>query len=693
MKFKLKQNHTNLYPKGAFLIQEASPYVWLKELQKMGFDLSEITAFPVPSLVPNQLYGCLIVYKKLPKGLNIGKHRYFQNCHNQLFVPENTMVSPAFTDDEWASVFSENAYAYHPDFGLVELSEPINWLAILNPAIKIVPSIQVARKGVAIPQSITSLQIAVDQESLLEQLENPISEEDALSQLPFDMKKVLRGNQKEIDKYLKFLDEHPEMALKYAIPLDVLNTNRGNLNGKYKFGSSIKDRFRNFFSSRNSSTTYGGSGSGAGGGFSGSSESESWFGSETFKFLLRIVFVLFLFGRAVSMSSGVMFGMLKAIFFIGIFLGVLYLVYKFLKNREDRPFNAGSSGQNSYPNQSTRSVTPENDLFKYLPVIVVLLIVGLSIAFVKFISSDHVDFSISPIFYLLGFFAIVFAVIFLVVKLLDKIQSSQNNTERGGSTVLLDTDRFSTLQQRYEKLAQDFIEKQEYEKAAHVYRKLLQNNFAAASTLEQGALYQEAAVAYLKLCQNKEKASECFEKGKSYKEAIELHKELGQKEKVGDLYLLLHQKNEADKYFHQVVEDYKASNQFVKASLILRNKVKDTTTAQNMLLEGWRTNRDASNCLNNYFVNIDKVDDLEKEIQTIYNTEIDAKNSEAFLQLLKIEFKKDAQLEPVTRAIAYEIIASKIEKKFDISSELLDFNKGNTSLSKDVMRYKLNSRK
>ena len=127
--------------------------------------------------------------------------------------------------------------------------------------------------------------------------------------------------------------------------------------------------------------------------------------------------------------------------------------------------------------------------------------------------------------------------------------------------------------------------------------------------------------------------------------------------------------------------------------MILKNKVKDTTTAQDMLLEGWRTNRDASNCLNNYFVNIDKVDDLEKEIQTIYNTEVDAKNNEAFLQLLKIEFKKDAQLETVTREIAYEIIASKIEKKSDISTELLSFNKENTSLSKDVMRYKLNSRK
>lgn len=703
MKFKLKQHPTNLYPKGALLIQEESPHIWLEELQKMGFNLNEITAYPVPSLVPNKLYGCLIVCKKLVKGLNIGNHRYFQNCNNRLFIPENSIVSPAFIEEEWESVFSSDPHVYHPDFGLVALSEPINWLALLSPVLETFPSMQLARKGVAIPQSITSLQIAVDEEALLKQLENPISEEDALSQLPFDMKKVLRGNQKEIDKYLKFLDENPEMALKYAIPLDVLNTSRGNLNGRFKFGNSFGDRFRDFFSSRKNSGSFGGSGSG-GGVFSGSGNNEPLDSSNTLILIFRILFFLFIFSRAFSMSSGVLTGILKVLLFGGIFIGVLYLIYKFFKNRADRPFNepsrstaygGGTSSIPSYPSGGyTSSQAPKRDVYRFFPFVVLLIIVGVSFMFVKYITSDNVDTSISPFFYILALFVILFILILFLVKLFDKLDNAQKTKgERVGSNVLLDTDRFSTLQQRYEKLAQDFIEKKEYEKASHVYRKLLQNNYAAAEVLERGDLYQEAAVTYLKLCQNKEKASECFEKGRSYKEAIELYKELGQKEKVGDLYLLLHQKGEANKYFHQVVEEYKSNNQFVKASLILRNKVKDTTTAQQMLLEGWRTNRDASNCLNNYFVNITELEDLQKEIQTIYNTEIDEGNSEAFLHLLKIEFKKDATLEPLTRSIAYEIVASKIEKKSDISTELLHFNRSNTSLSKDIMKYKLNNRK
>lgn len=694
MKFNLKPHSNNIYPKGAFVIQRESPSVWLTELQRTGYTLNEITAYPIPSLVANQLYGCFIVYTNEAKRIDIGKHRYFQICHNRLFIPENTRVVPSFAEGEWESVFSDYQHVYHPDFGLVVLDEPIIWQELLNDAVEIIPEIRLPAKSVSIPNIITSLQISVDEETLLKQLENPLSDEEALAQLPFDMQKVLRGNQKEMDKYLKFLDENPEMALKYAIPLDVLNSSRANQNGKFKFKSTLGDRFKNFFSKRKTTPTYSGSGVGGGGVFSRSVKNESWFSSNTFKFIVRIAFFIFLFGRAFSMSSGIMLGLLKVLFYGGILIVVLYLIYKFFKNREDRSFT-DSSRQTSPPTGGYSGFsTPEIDLFKFLPVIVVLLIVGLSIAFVKFIGSDLVDYSISPILYLLSFFVIVLFVIFLVVKLLDKIQSLRlGNAEGSRSNVLLDNDRFSSLHQRYEKLALDFVEKKEYEKASHVYRKLLQNNFSAAQVLEKGALYQEAALTYLKLCQNKEKASECFEKGRSYKEAIELCKEMDQNEKVGDLYLLLNQKNQADNYFNKVVEEYQANNQFVKASLILRNKVKNTTAAQDMLLDGWRTNRDASNCLNNYFMNVPKVADLQNEIKRIYDTETTETNMESFLHLLKIEFKKDPALEFVTRTIAYEIVAAKIEKKPEIATDLLSFNKGNTSLSKDIMRYKLNSRK
>ena len=206
-------------------------------------------------------------------------------------------------------------------------------------------------------------------------------------------------------------------------------------------------------------------------------------------------------------------------------------------------------------------------------------------------------------------------------------------------------------------------------------------------------MYQEAAVLYLKFCQNKEKAAECYEKGRAYKEAIALYIELNEQEKVGDLYVLMNEKNEANRYFYKVVEAYRENFQYVKASLILRNKVRDTTNAQEMLLEGWRTNKDAANCLNNYFANVTEINQLQEKIRNVYEHETNESNLESFLQLLKIEFKKEEALETLTRDIAYEIIASKIEKKADISSELLHFNKSNQSISKDIMKFKLNTRK
>ena len=49
MKFKLKPHSKNLFPKGALLIHGESPRIWLEEIQMMGFNLDDVTVYPVPS--------------------------------------------------------------------------------------------------------------------------------------------------------------------------------------------------------------------------------------------------------------------------------------------------------------------------------------------------------------------------------------------------------------------------------------------------------------------------------------------------------------------------------------------------------------------------------------------------------------------------------------------------------------------
>jgi tetratricopeptide (TPR) repeat protein len=267
--------------------------------------------------------------------------------------------------------------------------------------------------------------------------------------------------------------------------------------------------------------------------------------------------------------------------------------------------------------------------------------------------------------------------------------SQPQRSSGSGSSALIDSERFASIQSRYEKLAQEFEDRKDYTKAAHIYMKLLKNRYKAAEVLEKGELYSEAAAIHLKYLNNKPKAAECYEKGHVYKQAIELYRELNQHEKVGDLYTILKDKPEADKYYGRVIEEYKGNGQYVKASFIYKDKIKNIDEAQEVLLTGWKNKKDAANCLNNYFANIKPTKKLSGAITSIYNAEVTNENSELFLQVMKQEFKKHQDLEELTKNIAYEIVADKISTKPEIASELISFNPKNKSMIKDVMKYKL----
>ena len=196
MEFKLRPFSKNLFPKGAVLLCNASPRIWLQEIQRMGFGLKDVSVFPVPSSVANELYGCLLVFKNTPKGIDVGRNLFFQNVNNKLFIPENTLVTPMISKVEMEQLFTEQYHVFHNDFGLVALDEEVDWMTVLTDAAEVSCTVVVPAKSVALPKSITSLRIEIDEEALLKALEVPVTEEAFLENLPFDMKKVLRGNQR-----------------------------------------------------------------------------------------------------------------------------------------------------------------------------------------------------------------------------------------------------------------------------------------------------------------------------------------------------------------------------------------------------------------------------------------------------------------------------------------------------------------
>lgn len=266
------------------------------------------------------------------------------------------------------------------------------------------------------------------------------------------------------------------------------------------------------------------------------------------------------------------------------------------------------------------------------------------------------------------------------------IFGSSSPYSNGGSAVFAD-DSFYKLQIQYQKTAEKLIQDKEYSNAAFVYMKLLKNNQKAAETLETGKLYSEAASVYLKYLQNKSKAAECYEKGHMTTDAIQLYKELKQYEKVGDLYITQHNREMAYEYYNMVIDEYKIKNNFVKASLLYRKKMNDYESAQDLLLEGWRNNYDAFNCLNNYFANIEDLNLLVREIENIYAKETSPAHKDNFLKVLKYEYRKDKSIEERIREMAYELVSDLAAKTPEIVMELKNFN-NDISLGRDILRFK-----
>ncbi|AZA61146.1 tetratricopeptide repeat protein [Chryseobacterium indoltheticum] len=286
-------------------------------------------------------------------------------------------------------------------------------------------------------------------------------------------------------------------------------------------------------------------------------------------------------------------------------------------------------------------------------------------------------------------FIVVLVIIFFVVIALENKEKTGNSSGKKGSggNFYLENSLFDRIRNKYEELAEKYIAEKDYTRAAKVYMNLLNDNYRGAKTLEDGGLYNEAAVIYLKKLKNKSEAASCFEKAKQYQKSIELYKELEQKEKVGDLYMQINNTKNANSYYQMVVDDYVNNDQMVKASLIYRKKMDVPEEAQKILLQGWEENKDAFNCLNNYFVNINNVEDLNDTIQNLYlKTPSDKKI--IYLEAMKNEFKKDLKLQETTRNIAYEIIAENIENHSSIINELKHFNPKDEVILKDISRYR-----
>lgn len=236
MELRIKPFPKNNYPKKGLLIKGSSPFTWLHEMEMLGIDLHEVLSFPIPFTEPNILYGCFLIFQHLAPN-EIGRNSYFQCIDEKFFIPENTTFYPKISPEEW-QIIDAKFLIMHPEFGLVKLTEEIDWISIIQNPNQSEDKIRKPSNGVKIPKKIESYTVEMDDEKILESLEKSQTEEEWMKNLPFDMKKVMAGNKKEIEKYLKYIERYPDRAVELGIPLDIVGTSRGNGFGIFRFKDS-----------------------------------------------------------------------------------------------------------------------------------------------------------------------------------------------------------------------------------------------------------------------------------------------------------------------------------------------------------------------------------------------------------------------------------------------------------------------
>ncbi len=265
--------------------------------------------------------------------------------------------------------------------------------------------------------------------------------------------------------------------------------------------------------------------------------------------------------------------------------------------------------------------------------------------------------------------------------------NSRNNDSNSSYHVDIG-DQNLVLNNQYIKTAESLIKKGEYEKAAFVYIKLLNNYHLGAQTLENGKLYQEAATVYLKHLNNKSKAAECYTQAKMTEKAIKIYKEIEDYCKVGDLYASIHRVPESIKYYKIAADILLSQKQYIPAAMVYKNKINDVDRSQSILLEGWLDGNKNYDCLNSYFSNIENQKDRLKAINAIYTKDVHYHNHSVFLKVIHFQYRNSQELAPELRNLAYDLVSKMVVENPHIINELRKFNLKNKDFGKDAFRYK-----
>lgn len=576
MEFNIKYHRSNTYSLQGILIKSSSIKIWFSEIQRMKLTLNVIKIYAVPDTIPNSIWGCLILLNSENNQLEIGQNEWVQKVSNLLYIAEKSTIVPILSNDEIAALFKTNIHIFHPAFGIVELTETIDILSIIQPVSNSKNNHITPSESSFIPNAVKAFQIiSIPQEDIIKNLEENIFPKKENMKL----KPLSLFEKGKLEVYKILFNKNKSTTSK---SVNVINEN----DKKNPFFSKITD--------------------------------------------------------LISQKKQVL-------------QNKILNDFENLEERNKKQIEKLMELLKNNPNEALKYAIPLDETGTSR---------GLE-------NNGLMDFSKRWFNF-------------------DIFNNSQSTSSGGGSINL--GDQYFTLQEQYNKTAEELIKVEEYHKAAFIYLKLLKNHYKAAETLELGKHYQDAAAIYLKYLFNKQKAAECYEKGNYLTDAIELYIELNEFEKVGDLYFQLNKSQESKIFFTKEFEKLDSQNKYLKAAILQKEKLNDFDSSQKTLLKGWDLNKEPIKCLDLYYSNIPS-NKLMNEVNSVYVNNVYSENSINFLSVLHTLYKKETSSNESIKELSFEIISKEIVKNPSIVFELKKFNPKNKELTKDTMRFNLKSRR
>lgn len=571
MELKLIPYQKNKYPISALLIKGEGVHYWFQEFMRMEINMRHVEVYPIPGLQANSIWGCLLITNGQLNADLAGKHLLCQVIHNVIYIPESADVLPNLSVRDIEILFKNKRHIFHPDFGLFELDQPLNFQELIKlpdseQQLTIMPNI-----GYQPPSTINSFKVL---------LANDVNVLEALEKKVVPEKKSLSENKLSYKEKIKY------KFYKLLFRRDKLNTESPKTTEKpaYKIWMQIGGLFNK--------------------------KNKNWQEDAKNEF-------------------------------------------EALDDRSAKELDKLIRMLEKNPHEALKYALPINSTGAQR---------GTNIG----------TYRVSQIWKNLGL--------------------NQNHRTTGGSVSLEDLE-IKKLYDQYVKTAELLIEQKKYEQAAFVYMKLLKNYYKAAQTLYEGKLFAEAAAIYLNYDKNPRQAAVCYEAGNMLNEAIQIHIKLKQYEKAGDLYIKLNQKKEAFVMYEKVVENYNASNQYIKSSIIYKDKMGNVEGAQKLLLSGWVNNADARNCLGMYLNNITEAEQLKAEISTISNKYLTENNISDYLFLLHTHYNKSDEIKSFIYNEAYRLVSKYVDYDPKLVKKLNEFKPADKVLNKDVLRYVLHNKK